>query len=135
MKERLKRTVFDRLCQINFEIDTLDETIGELQQNLKKAKQTCSNLKKDLLKLGFNITELRSLRRAKVVPEKYTLENVSATDTQGATAASVYVPPLKEPEPMETEQSVEVDVEMSEVQQIPGDQTVQTVPGHQTEAR
>ena len=125
MEERLKRTAFDRLRQINFEIDTLDETIGELQQNLKKAKQTCANLEKDLLELGFNIMELRSLRRAKVVPEKYTPENVSATDTQGATAAPVYVPTPKEPEPMETEQSV-ADVEMPEVQEMPRDQTLQT---------
>ena len=128
MEERLKRTVFDRLRQINFEIDDLDQNIQDLQANLKKAKQTRTNLERDLLEMGFNIVELRSLRKDKGVSEKYIPETVSATDTQGATAAPVYVPTPKQAqaEPMETEQSVEADVEMPEVQEMPGDQTLQT---------
>ena len=47
MEDRLKRTVFDRLRQVNFEIDTLDNQIGQLNSALKDAKQLRGNLEKD----------------------------------------------------------------------------------------
>ena len=94
MQDRLQRTVFDRLRQINFEIDTLDENISELQEKLKKAKTTHTNLERDLLELGFNITELRTLRKTKDKgsSEKYVPESV--TDMQEATPTPVYVPSI-----------------------------------------
>ena len=67
MEDRLKCTVFDRLRQVNFEIDTLDNEIGKLNNALKDAKQLRGNLEKDLLKLGFNIQELRTLRKGQVL--------------------------------------------------------------------
>ena len=66
MEDRLKRTVFDRLRQVNFEIDTLDSEMAKLATALKDAKQLRGNLEKDLLELGFNIQELRTLRKGNI---------------------------------------------------------------------
>ena len=62
-EERLKRTVFTRLRDINFRIDTLEEDMSVLGQKLKDAKKTRNAMEQDLSELGFNIQTLRAVRK------------------------------------------------------------------------
>ena len=39
-EERLRRTIFSRLRNINFQIDKMDDEMKNLEQSLKQAKKT-----------------------------------------------------------------------------------------------
>ena len=62
-EERLRRTIFSRLRNINFQIDKMDDEMKNLEQSLKQAKKTQGEMEKELLELGFNVKSLRTIRK------------------------------------------------------------------------
>ena len=111
---------------MNFEIDTLDNQIGQLNSALKDAKQLRGSLEKDLLELGFNIQELRTLRKGQVstsesyVPEQSEkLPEYTPTPKQGEESAMdidlttepVSIQPLSEAQPTAQAQAIPQEAE------------------------